>query len=69
MSRFDANSDLDYYCNQTGPEFRLCEGKGCENQVLISAPSVFCAQCEADAAYRLAQQRQRELEDAQRRAS
>ena len=49
-------------------EYRLCEGRGCEELVHLSSTSVFCAQCEADAAYRVAQQRQREIEE-RRRAS
>ena len=66
MSRWNAASDYDYFDHPR--PMRLCEGRGCENEVDISHPSVFCAQCEADAAYRLAQQRQRELEE-RRRAS
>lgn len=61
-------ADTDEFESQNWTEWRLCEGRGCGELVHLSRPSVFCAQCEADAAYRLAQQRQRELEE-RRRAS
>jgi hypothetical protein len=67
MSRWDANSDLDY-TDMGGRFTRPCERPGCPNAVDLSAPSVFCADCLADAEARVMTQRTRELHE-RRRAS
>lgn len=62
MSRWDADSDLDYFFS--GVLFaRPCEERGCENHVDLSSTSIFCADCLRRHEDQLAAQRTRELHE------